>query len=79
MGGGYSVVALHLSTWEVESCTIVDDIECDGIFVLQKLPEFVVFANRRLEGGLLMSMIVVQEDSSIDGRSAVVVVWMRSP
>jgi hypothetical protein len=51
VGRGCSVVSLHSSAWEMKSCTIVDDIECDGVFAMQISPESEVSADGSSVGG----------------------------
>lgn len=46
------------------SCAVVDDVECDGVILLQISPESVVFDDGRVGGGapvwaVAVAMIVV--------------------
>jgi hypothetical protein len=64
IGYGCSVVSLPALAWEMKSCTIVDDIECDGVIALQISPESGVFANGSVVGSapgwsVVVAMIVV--------------------
>ena len=48
----------------MESCAVVDDVECDGVICLQFPPESVVFDDGRVGGGVpvwavAVAMIVV--------------------
>ena len=48
----------------MESCAVVDDVECDGVIFLQFSPESVVFDDGRVGGGapvwaVAVAMIVV--------------------
>lgn len=48
----------------MESCAVVDDVECDGVILLQFPPESVVFDDGRVGGGapvwaVAVAMIVV--------------------
>ena len=64
IGSGCSIVSLPSLVEMMGSCAVVDDVECDGVVLLQFPPESAVFDDERVGGGapvwaVAVAMIVV--------------------
>ena len=59
VGSGCSIVSLPSLAETMGSCAVVDDVECDGVILLQFPPESVVFDDGRVGGSAPVWAVVV--------------------